>query len=326
MTNEKILGIHHMTAITDDAQANVDFYTGILGLRLTKVTVNFDDPSAYHLYYGDGLGTVGTTLTFFPYGQGRRGKVGAGQVSATGLAIPADAMGWWIDRFASEAIEFDNPLKRGDEEILPFRAHDGLPLELVATPEYRIAEPFEGSPIPQGKEISRMHSISISETKGEPTLKLLTDVLGFTPVSTEANRTRVKGAQGGYVDVIADPATPHGQGGPGTVHHIAWATTDEETQKAWHQKIASLGYHISPVMNRDYFRSIYFREPGGVLFEIATSGPGFTVDEPAESLGTNLKLPQMYESLRERIERSLPPLRLPNGTVIAPIRTEGANV
>jgi len=307
-----------MTAITDDAQANVDFYTGILGLRLVKVTVNFDDPSAYHLYYGDGLGTPGSALTFFPYGTGRQGKVGAGQVTSTGLAIPPDAMGWWIDRFAAEAISFDNPFKRGDEEVLPFRAHDGLPLELIASPEYKAGVPVSEGTVPVDKAIARMHSITMTENYGDATQNLLTGVLGFEKVSEDEGRIRFRGEQDGYLDLIVDPKAVRGQGGHGTVHHIAWRTTDEVTQKDWQEEIASLGYHISPVMDRDYFRSIYFREPGGVLFEIATLGPGFDVDEPADTLGQGLRLPKMYESMRQRIELSLAELRLPTGGHIPP--------
>jgi glyoxalase family protein len=319
MTNERILGIHHMTAITDDAQANVDFYTGILGLRLVKLTVNFDDPTAYHLYYGDAEGTPGSNLTFFPYGQGRPGRIGAGQVTATGLAIPSDAMGWWIHRFTAEGIQFQPPFKRGDEEILPFTAHDGLPLELVASPNYTPGAPFDGGPVPVDKSISRMHHVTLTENYGEATTKLLVDTLGFEKVNEVGNRQRYQGSNtgpGAYVDVVVDPAQPQGHGGHGTVHHIAWATADESTQQEWHKEISGLGYHISPIMNRDYFKSIYFREPGGVLFEIATMGPGMGIDEQPAMLGTSLRLPAMYEPLRDQIERIMPKLRLPNGVEI----------
>lgn len=318
MTNEKILGIHHMTAITNDAQVNVDFYTGVLGLRLSKLTVNFDDPSAYHLYYGDGLATPGSGLTFFPY-QGRQGKLGAGQVTATGLAIPADSMGWWIDRFAAEAIDFDNPFTRGDEEVLPFRAHDGLPLELVASSGYTPGAPYEAGTVPVDKSISRMHSVTISENYSEATLKLVTETLGFEPVKDEGQRIRLQAARkgpGAYLDLVIDPTLQHGVGGFGTVHHIAWATENEDTQQAWHKEIQEKGYHISPIMNRDYFKSIYFREPGGVLFEIATMGPGMLLDEDEATLGTSLRLPQMYEPIRGKIEASLPKLRLPSGVTV----------
>lgn len=318
MSNERILGIHHMTAITNDAQANVDFYTGMLGLRLTKLTVNFDDPSAYHLYYGDGVATPGSGLTFFPY-QGRQGKLGPGQVIATGLAIPADSMGWWIDRFASEGVDFDNPFSRGDEEVLPFRAHDNLPLELVASTAYTPGAPFEGGPVPVERSISRMHSVTIAENYSDATLKLVTETLGFEPVKDEGQRIRLQAANkgpGAYLDLVIDPALPYGHGGFGTVHHIAWATENEETQKTWHSTIEGQGYNISPIMNRDYFKSIYFREPGGVLFEIATMGPGMLLDEDEASLGTSLRLPQMYEPIRARIEASMPKLRLPSGVTV----------
>lgn len=322
MTNERILGLHHMTAITNDAQGNVDFYTGTLGLRLVKLTVNFDDPSAYHLYYGDGIGTPGSALTFFPY-QGRDAKIGAGQVTATGLAIPADAMGWWVDRFTSEGVDFDQPAKRGDEEVLAFRAHDGLPLELVASPDYTPGEPYSEGTVPVEKAIGRMHAVTITENYSEPTLKLLTEIMGFEPVKDDGSRTRLQGSKkgpGAYVDLVSDPAMPTGWGGSGGVHHIAWATKDEETHQAWHEEIGQKGYHISPIMNRDYFKSIYFREPGGVLFEIATLGPGMLIDEDIATLGTNLRVPPMYASIRGQIEATLPKLRLPNGLEV-PITT-----
>lgn len=318
MNKAKILGLHHMSAITNDAQANVDFYTGILGLRLVKLTVNYDDPSAYHLYYGDGAGTVGSALTFFPYGSGRHGKIGAGQVTSTGLAIAPDAMGWWIDRFAAEAVSFDNPYLRGDEEVLPFTAHDGLRLELVATPAYKPGVGFEGSPVPAEKAISRMNNVTLSETRNEATIQLLTEVLGFQVVTEAGDLIRLKAGED-YLDVLTRPQLPIGQGGHGTVHHVAFRTADEETQIAWRQEIGGEGYHVSPIMNRDYFRSIYFREPGGVLFEIATDGPGFGIDESPSELGTGLRLPEMYEPMRDRIEQALPPLRLPKGVAQPPV-------
>jgi glyoxalase family protein len=323
MTNERILGLHHMTAITDDAQANVDFYTGTLGLRLIKLTVNFDDPTAYHLYYGDGIGTPGSGLTFFPY-QGRKAKIGAGQVTATGLAIPADSMGWWVDRFTTEGVDFDQPVKRGEEEVLAFRAHDDLPLELIATPDYAPGEPYAEGPVPVEKAISRMHSVTITENYSEATLKLVTETLGFEPVKDEGSRIRLQGfrkGSGAYLDLVTDPALPTGWGGSGGVHHIAWATEDENTQLAWHKEIESEGYNISPIMNRDYFKSIYFREPGGVLFEIATMGPGMLIDEDIATLGTSLRLPQMYEPIRGRIEATMPKLRLPSGVEVPVVLT-----
>jgi len=319
MTIERILGIHHMTAITDDAQENIDFYSGVLGLRLVKLTVNFDDPTAYHLYYGDGVGTPGSALTFFPYGRGRPGRVGAGQLTSTALAIPADSMGWWIRRLESEGVEHGLPFTRGEEEVLSFSAHDGLPLELIASPSYTPGVAFEGGPVPHDKSISRMHSVTMTENYGEATVKLLEEIMGFQRVSEAGNRIRFQGSSGGpgaFLDLVVDPATPHGHGGHGTVHHIAWATADEATQLEWHEEISNLGYHISPVMNRDYFRSIYFREPGGVLFEIATLNPGFTLDEPIATLGTSLRLPEMYEPMRSQIEAALPKLRLPNGVEV----------
>jgi len=306
-----------MTAITDDAQANVDFYTGVLGLRLVKLTVNFDDPTAYHFYFGDGLGTPGSGLTFFPY-EGRKAKIGAGQVTATGLAIPGDSIGWWMERFKMEGVDFDQAITRNGEEIVAFRAHDGLPLELVASPEYTPGAPYESGPVPHERAISRMHSVTITENYGEATLKLLTGTMGFELLRDEGSRIRLQASRkgpGSFLDLVLDPALPYGHGGHGGVHHIAWATSTEGTQLEYHQSIAKEGYHVSPVMNRDYFKSIYFREPGGVLFEIATLTPGMTVDESPEMLGTTLRLPAMYEPMRERIEKALPKLKLPHQKV-----------
>jgi glyoxalase family protein len=318
MTSERILGIHHMTAITDDAQANIDFYTGVLGLRLVKLTVNFDDPTAYHLYYGDGLGTPGSALTFFPY-PGRQGRVGAGQVTSTALAIPADSTGWWLKRLESEGVQHSLPFTREDEEVIPFTAHDGLPLELIASPSYSPGVPIDGGTVPHEKSISRMHSVTITENYGDATVKLLEEVMGFKRIGEFGNRIRFAGYRqgpGAYLDIIADPTMGQGHGGHGTVHHIAWATESDSTQMEWHKELGDLGYLISPIMNRDYFRSIYFREPGGVLFEIATLGPGMAIDEPQATLGTSLRLPQMYENMRSQIEAALPKLRLPNGVEV----------
>ncbi len=319
MTSERIFGIHHMTAITDDAQANVDFYTGVLGLRMVKLTVNFDDPTAYHLYYGDGLGTPGSNLTFFPYGDGRSGRIGAGQVTSTALAIPPDSMGWWVHRFEAEGVTFEQPFTRADEEVLPFQAHDGLPLELIASPAFKPGAPYHGGTVPEDKAIGRMHSVTITENYNEATLKLLTEVMGFEKIHEEGHRMRLQGGNkgpGSYLDLVTDPSAATGHGGHGSVHHIAWATADDSTQAQWHQEIQQLGYHISPIMNRDYFRSIYFREPGGVLFEIATMGPGFLIDESEATLGTSLRLPAMYEPLRSQIEKVVPKLRLPSGVEV----------
>ena len=319
MTSERILGLHHMTAITDDAQANVDFYTGVLGLRLVKLTVNFDDPGAYHLYYGDGLGTPGSNLTFFPYGQGRQGRVGAGQVTSTGLAIPPESMGWWVHRLTAEGVRFEQPYTRGDEEVLEFQAHDELPLALIAAPDFTPGAPFDRGPVPIDKAIGRMHSVTLTEEDGAATESLLTDTLGFRLMPDTGNVKRYVGANGGsgaYIDVVSNPNAHHGHGGHGTVHHVAWATANERTQVEWHREISGLGANISPVMNRDYFKSIYFREPGGVLFEIATMGPGMTIDESPAKLGTSLRLPQMYEPMRAQIERALPKLRLPDGVEV----------
>ena len=294
----KILGIHHVTAIAAAPQPNIDFYTGFLGMRLVKKTVNFDDPGTYHFYYGDHTGSPGSILTFFPWPGARRGFHGSGQVTVTSFAVPKGSIGRWEEKARAHAISTDIIAMRFDEEVLSLRDPDGLQLELVGS-----LEPSEGD------SIGRIHSATISEEGYERTAKLLTDTMGFRLTKEHSNRFRYEVAAGGpgaTVDVLCTPDLRRGSGGAGTVHHIAWRTPSDEQQFVWHRELIDLRYNVSPVMDRQYFHSIYFREPGGVLFEIATDPPGFTIDEPLESLGTGLMLPPEYESMRKRIESALP--------------------
>lgn len=293
-------GIHHVTAIASDPQANRDFYTRLLGLRLVKKTVNFDDPETYHLYYGDYNGSPGTILTFFPWPGARRGRKGNGQVTVTSFAIPAGSIGHWAAKLSKANVAFDGPTERFGEEVLSFEDPDGLRLELVACTDGE-----DGA-------IRSFHSATISEEGYERTARLLTETMGFRQLGQERNRFRFVAGDGGpsrIVDVLCSPDAPRGMVSAGTVHHIAWRTSDAAQQLRWRGVLAELDYNVSPVMDRNYFESIYFREPGGVLFEIATDGPGFAVDERLETLGESLKLPAQYEPMRDRIESLLPELK-----------------
>jgi glyoxalase family protein len=299
----KILGIHHVTAIAAAPQPNVDFYTGFLGMRLVKKTVNFDDPGTYHFYYGDRTGSPGSILTFFPWPGARRGYHGSGQVTVTSFAVPKDSIPRWEQRARGSGVSTDAIATRFDEEVLSLRDPDGLQLELAGSLEAG-----------ESDAIGKIHSATISEEGYERTAKLLTDTMGFRLTGEHGNRFRYEVAEGGpgaTVDVLCTPDLRRGSGGAGTVHHIAWRTPDDRQQLVWHRQLIDLQYNVSPVMDRQYFHSIYFREPGGVLFEIATDPPGFTVDEPLESLGTGLMLPPAYEKSRKQIELTLPEIKVP---------------
>ena len=314
MTDGRVLGIHHVTAISGPAQENIDFYAGILGLRLVKLTVNFDDPSAYHLYYGDGVGNPGSIITFFPYPDGYPGRPGAGQATVTSLSIPANSMSFWIDRLAAHAVDFDRPSKRHHIESLAFRAPDGLLLELVAAHDHIPAVTWEDAPVSPTHAISGVRSVLLRERDPWVTTSVLTERLGFRQVDDKDGRLKFEIGSGGpskIVEVAHDVDGPSARSGHGTIHHIAFRTTDDDVQLSLREELVGAGLHVSPVMDRDYFKSIYFREPGGVLFEIATDPPGFTVDEPLEVLGTSLQLPEKFELYRTKIERALPVLRLP---------------
>jgi glyoxalase family protein len=314
MTNMKnhIPGIHHVTAIASDPQRNLDFYTGILGLRLVKLTVNFDDPGTYHFYFGDEIGHPGTILTFFPWPGARRGRWGNGQAAVTSFSIPEGAIGYWQERLKRHGISIGERRKRFDEEALVFVDPDGLQLELVAHSEAQAEGAWEAGTVPAAYAIRGFHSVTLWQSAYKRTAALLTETLGFQLVGEQGQRLRFAAASDGpgtLVDVMHRPDGNPGWGGAGTVHHVAWRTRDDEEQLIWQQKIADLGLRVSPVMDRQYFHSIYFREPGGVLFEIATDPPGFTLDEAPGQLGQHLKLPPWLEPRRGEIEQTLPPLQ-----------------
>jgi glyoxalase family protein len=298
-TFQALEGIHHITAITDDAQKNADFYTGVLGLRLVKKTVNFDDPGSYHLYYGDWVGSPGTLLTFFVWPGGKPGRTGAGEPTAMALEVPAGALPWWKERFAAQGIQAEQGSRFG-AEFLSVADPNGLKVELVESADAGTS----------GYEVRRIHSITLGLANAERSAALYTGELTFRGGETEAGRTRYS-VGGQFVDVVAGAATQRGRMGAGTIHHVAFRTPTDDAQGEWMRKLLDLGLQVSPVMDRQYFHSIYFREPGGVLFEIATDGPGMPVDESVEQLGQALKLPPQYESIRNTIEGVLPPFVVP---------------
>ncbi|CAA9420802.1 MAG: Glyoxalase family protein [uncultured Rubrobacteraceae bacterium] len=305
-------GIHHVTAIGGGPQRNVDFYAGTLGTRLVKKTVNFDDPGTYHLYYGDGGGTPGTIMTFFPWEDAQGGRIGSGQVITTAYSIPATSLGYWTERLVEHGVRFEKPRDRFGDTVLAFEDPDGLRLEIVASDDRRVG--YASGPVPAEHSIRGFHHAALAVGAADRTTQLMTDHLGFRRVDGAENRTRLAagdGTPGNLVDVMDASGFPRGTTGVGTVHHIAFRVRNEEAQLAMREEVAGLGYDVTPVLDRSYFRSIYFREPGGVLFEIATDPPGFAADEDAEHLGETLKLPPWLEERRGEIEEVLTPLRVP---------------
>jgi predicted esterase/catechol 2,3-dioxygenase-like lactoylglutathione lyase family enzyme len=316
----RVLGIHHVTAIAGDPQRNLDFYAGVLGLRFVKRTVNFDDPQTYHFYYGDEVGTPGTIMTFFPWPGARRGRQGTGQVAVTSFAVLPTALGFWVERLVRHGVRFDGPTKRGAthgdrEQVLAFRDHDGLMLEIVAHPGADAQPGWGGAPgIPVEHALRGFHTVTLWEESGEDTERLLIDTLGFRPLREEEGTRRYTTGDGGpgtLVDVRTIGGFPSAASGAGTVHHVAWSVTDDAAQLEVRRRVLEAGFEPTPVIDRNYFHSVYFREPGGVLFELATKPPGFTVDEPVERLGERLMLPPQYEPVRAQIEAALPPIHLP---------------
>ena len=306
-------GLHHVTAIASDPQANVDFYTGLLGLRLVKQTVNFDAPDSYHLYYGDAAGSPSSLLTFFPWPGVPRGRHGAGMMTATAFSVPGSSLGWWHERFLRLGVDVDAPRRRDAEEVLAFRDPDGLGVELVAADgDHRSG--WDGvADIPAQHAVRGLHAVTLSEQQLDPSATMLTQLMGLTLDAEDGDRARFgmadRGA-GGLVDVLAGVQGPGRQAG-GTVHHLAFRAPDLETLTRWQGELLEQGVRVTQILDRQYFRSIYFREPGGVLFEIATDDPGFATDEPLLELGRHLRLPPWLEPSREQIAAALPPLRLP---------------
>lgn len=322
-------GIHHVTAISGDPQRTLDFYGGVLGLRLVKRTVNFDDPRTYHFYFGDETGTPGSILTFFPWGDAPRGRVGAGQVAVTALAIPPAALGFWLERLVAHGVPHEGPTRRAagesgaGESVLAFEDHDGLRLELVtdaraaALPGWTAGHP---GAVPAEHAVRGVHGVALWVADAAATAAVLTGPLGMRPTDTTADASRFESVDpdvvlGRVVDLRAVGTTgARGRMGVGTVHHVAFRTGDDAGELALRAAVTGAGLGATPQIDRQYFHSVYFREPGGVLFELATDAPGFATDEPVAALGTVLQLPPQYAARRAELERVLAPLVLPGTT------------
>jgi glyoxalase family protein len=349
--SEGVLGIHHITAIARNPQRNIDFYSGLLGMRLVKLTVNFDDPTTYHLYYGDSLGHPGTILTFFPWSEAPKGYRGTGQVTAISLLIPSGSMSYWVDRLKRNGISFVGPSKRFSEEFVSFYDPDGLMLELISPPsddfqkeeqqrqpQHQADNVWKESPVAKEHALRGFHSATLSEEGYERTASLLTDTMGFKLVAKDSKEGRFRfgivknnsnpeekeedgdsegiGSRGSIVDLVCQPDISRGYVGIGTVHHIAWRAANDKHQIDLRRRIVNEAHlNPTPVIDRTYFHSVYFREPGGILFEIATDPPGFAIDERPEDLGKQLKLPEWLEPMREKIKQVLPPVNLPGRAI-----------
>lgn len=300
-------GIHHVTALAGNPEKNVAFYTRTLGLRLVKQTVNFDAPHIWHLYYGDTHGSPSTLMTFFPWPGIMPGKEGAGLTTKSSFSVPREGIGWWSDRL--KTLEIDAALSADGQEIT-FRDNDGMQLSLVAT-DNDARSGWDGvGAIPQEYAVRGLHSVTLSQNQVEPTGELLISDLGMQhslETATGSTFTMGDGGSGAQVEVLGGIFEKGLQAG-GTVHHVAFRAPDLATMETWREELSERGIPVTQILDRQYFKSIYFREPGGVLFEIATDEPGFAIDEPLLELGRNLKLPPWLEPSREQIAHSLPDL------------------
>ena len=306
-------GIHHVTAISGPARRNLAFYTEVLGLRLVKKTVNFDDPGTYHFYFGDAAGSPGTILTFFPWEHAAPGRLGIGQTQETVFRVPEGALGWWTHRFVEKGVPHDTIEKRFGESVLSFRDPDGMRLALACVPGSGTEPAWEGGDVPAEHAIRGFHGVSLLLETGEATGAILTDVFGFAPEATEGSVTRYRVAGnpvGGIVDIRAAGGFLSGREGAGSVHHIAFAVENRVKQLEVRKALLDTGFQVTPVIDRDYFWAIYFRTPGGVLFEVATNEPGFDRDEDTAHLGEALKLPTQHEHLRSKLVTHLQPLEV----------------
>lgn len=328
--SQLITGLHHVTAISSNARKNVEFYSGILGLRMVKKTVNFDAPEVYHLYFGNKAGDPGTILTFFPYSGISAGRKGTGQLSVTSFSIPENSTGYWVERLHKFGVTHKPPQKRFNEEVIYLEDNDGLGLELVAN-DIDQRQGFTGAHIPAKYAIKGFYGVTLNEEGYERTAGLLVNQMDHALVAENGNRFRFAAGHnagkernlgyvwdntidmpeekvvvpGTIVDVVCMPDSQHGVSGSGTVHHVAFSTANDQSQKEIRTRLIKNGLNVTPVIDRQYFHSIYFREPGGILFEIATSDIGFTVDEPLDKLGQSLKLPPAHEGKRKELEQIL---------------------
>jgi glyoxalase family protein len=307
-----LAGIHHITAIASDPAQNAAFYTQVLGLRLVKKTVNFDDPGTYHLYYGDDTGAPGTILTFFPWQNARRGTSGVGQITAFAFQVPVASLAFWRKHLAALNFATKTEGTRFGENFIAIEDPDGFLIEFVETADAARIIPAHTAGIPAEYALRGLQGATLSLEAQERTAVVLTKFMGARLENSERNRFRYilgEGPKRARVDLLCLPAGRWGTGGSGIVHHIAWRTPDDASQLAARSELVSAGFNVSPVMDRNYFHSIYYREPGGVLFEIATDPPGFLIDESPETLGSKLMLPVWLEDHRRMLETTLPPLK-----------------
>ena len=307
----RILGLHHITAIADNAKRNHEFYTKVLGLRMVKKTVNFDDPGTYHFYFGDEAGTPGTILTFFPWEGIGQGRTGTGMATSIGYSVPKDSLEFWADRFKQFNVKQDSIREKLGEQYLSFKDPDGLNIDLIVSNDEDKRKPWETDDVKANVATKGFHNITLTLKKIEATAEILTDILGYKLLEQDGNRYRfITDAidTANIVDLLELPDGKPGHNAAGTNHHVAFRVKDDTILMEYREKVLSKGLSITPKIDRDYFFSLYFREPGGVLFELATDNPGFTKDEPLNELGTHLKLPGQYEPAREKIETVLPEL------------------
>ena len=307
----RILGLHHITAIATSAKKNYDFYTKLLGLRFVKKTVNFDDPKTYHLYYGNEQGTPGTVLTFFPWEGTRHGRLGTGMATEIGYSVPAGSFDFWQERFEENKVKYDKPAERFGEQYLHFEDPDGLQINLIVPKETDNRKPWTTGEVNEQVATKGFHSITLTLENINATAKILTDIFGYTFLKQENNRHRfitdaVEGAN--VVDLVETPGERPGFVAGGTNHHVAFRVKDDDILMTFREKVETHGLDITEKIDRNYFFSLYFREPGGVIFELASNNPGFTVDELLNELGTHLKLPPQYEPMRSQLQKILIPL------------------
>jgi len=310
--NNKVLGLHHITAIANLAQRNYDFYSKTLGLRMVKKTVNFDDPGTYHFYYADEKGNAGTILTFFPWEGIGKGRNGAGMATEIAYSVPQGSIDFWIDRFGAKNVLTAEAVERFGEIYYPFLDPDGLNLSIVVPKNGDNRSGWATDEVGVDFATKGFHNSTLTLRELDPTAKVLTELLDYNQIAQEGSRYRFKNENidsANIIDILIDENAPRGINTAGTNHHIAFRVKDDHDQMELREKIMSAGLQITPQIDRDYFHSLYFREPGGVLFEIATENPGFDIDESLSDLGSSLKLPKQYESQRSAIERLLPILK-----------------
>jgi glyoxalase family protein len=313
-SDPSVTGLHHVTAIAGDPQRNLDFYTGALGMRLVKRSVNQDAPDTYHLFYADAEGHAGSDLTFFPWPDLPPGQRGVGLTNEVALAVPAGTLDWWTDRLQAHGIRPGEPTLWFGDRVLPFSDPDGLGLALVETTDTRDFTPWDDSPVDPSRQIRGLHAVRLAQRELAPTARFLTEGLGFTSVGEERGWHRFTvegGGSGRALDIQVLPDARRGEWGVGSVHHIAWRVPDGEAQRSVRASVSAAGGRPTDVIDRFWFQSVYFREPGGALFEVATDGPGFGVDESLDTLGERLILPPWLEPRRAEIERGLPRLTSP---------------